>query len=163
MKPKSATSQSDVKTWTKLHLLFLFALACATLPAQAQSYSIDWYNVSGGGGVSTGSVYSVSGTIGQPATGAMAGGNYALQSGFWSMISVVQTPGAPILDLSVVGNSAVLSWPATSAGFVLEQSANLSLPGGWSTVAQAPVTNNGTVSLSVSLTAGNEFFRLYKP
>ena len=27
----------------------------------AQSYSIDWYKVSGGGGTSTGGVYSVSG------------------------------------------------------------------------------------------------------
>jgi hypothetical protein len=33
-------------------------------PFRAQSYSIDWFTIDGGGGTSTG-VYSVSGTIGQ--------------------------------------------------------------------------------------------------
>ena len=47
--------------------------------AQAQiSYSIDWFTIDGGGGTSTGGVYSVSGTIGQPdASGAVTGGNYS--------------------------------------------------------------------------------------
>jgi len=31
----------------------------------AQTYSIDWYKIAGGGGTSTGGVYAVSGTIGQ--------------------------------------------------------------------------------------------------
>ena len=37
--------------------------------ALAQTYSIDWYTIDGGGGTSTGGVYSVSGTIGQPDAG----------------------------------------------------------------------------------------------
>lgn len=37
-----------------------------TSAALAQSYSIDWFTIDGGGGTSTGGVYSVSGTIGQP-------------------------------------------------------------------------------------------------
>jgi hypothetical protein len=40
-------------------------LSC--LCANAQSYSIDGSTVDGGGGSSTGGVYGVSGTIGQPA------------------------------------------------------------------------------------------------
>jgi hypothetical protein len=41
----------------------------------AQQYTIDWHKIAGGGGTSTGSVYSVSGTIGQSdASGAMSGG-----------------------------------------------------------------------------------------
>ena len=35
----------------------------------AQSYQIDWFTIDGGGGTSTGGVYSVSGTIGQPDAG----------------------------------------------------------------------------------------------
>ena len=69
--------------------------------ANAQSYSIDWYKVASGGGTSTGGVYSVSGTIGQPdAGGAMSGGNYSLTGGFWSLISVVQTAGLPNLIIT---------------------------------------------------------------
>jgi hypothetical protein len=66
------------------------------LRVQGQSYTIDWYKIAGGGGTSTGSVYSISGTIGQPdASGAMTGGSYSLTGGFWALISLVQTPGAP--------------------------------------------------------------------
>jgi len=43
------------------------ALCCGLEPrAAAQSYSIDWFTIDGGGGMSTGGVFSVSGTIGQP-------------------------------------------------------------------------------------------------
>ncbi|HWN96366.1 MAG TPA: hypothetical protein VNT99_15150, partial [Methylomirabilota bacterium] len=52
--------------------------------ARAQSYSIDWFTIDGGGGTSTGGVYSVSGTIGQPDAGTMSGGNYSLAGGFWA-------------------------------------------------------------------------------
>jgi hypothetical protein len=34
-------------------------------------YSIDWSTIDGGGGTSTGGVYSVTGTIGQPDAGAI--------------------------------------------------------------------------------------------
>ena len=81
-----------------------------TFSASAQNYSIDWYKVAGGGGTSTGGVYAVSGTIGQPeASGALTGGNYSLSGGFWSLYAV-QTPGAPLLSIRYAGNQAVVSW-----------------------------------------------------
>jgi hypothetical protein len=52
-------------------VVFLTSAFC--LRAPAQSYLIDWYKVAGGGGTSTGSVYAISGTIGQP--DASAGGD----------------------------------------------------------------------------------------
>ena len=58
----------------------LFPLLGVLLPSLgfAQSYSIDWYKIAGGGGTSTGATYSMSGTIGQPdASGAMNGGGYS--------------------------------------------------------------------------------------
>jgi len=45
--------------------IFGFFLLIA-LSASAQSYSIDWFKVAGGGGTSTNAQYSLSGTIGQP-------------------------------------------------------------------------------------------------
>jgi hypothetical protein len=58
----------------------LFIIACGTLlsirlGASAQTYSLDWSTVDGGGGTSTGGVYSVTVTIGQSDAGAMSGGN----------------------------------------------------------------------------------------
>ena len=67
--------------------------------AVAQPYSIDWHTIDGGGGTSTGGVYSLSGTIGQhDAGGSMTGGDFSLAGGFWS-IEVVQTPGGPLLKI----------------------------------------------------------------
>src|SRR6476661_1860656 len=113
---------------TRVLPLALVLLACAAMPAavHAQSYSIDWYTIDGGGGTSTGGVYSVSGTIGQPdAGGPMTGGNFTLSGGFWSLFAV-QTPGAPLLRIFLTStNTAVVAWPAPSTGFVLQQNTNL--------------------------------------
>ena len=66
----------------KNHLKLLPVIAALWLPvaASAQSYSINWYKISGGGGMNTtGGVYSVSGTIGQhDAGGPMTGGGFQL-------------------------------------------------------------------------------------
>ena len=55
--------------------LFLLCLlpSAFCLRAWGQSYSIDWSTIDGGGGTSTGGVYTVSGTIGQPDAGTMSG------------------------------------------------------------------------------------------
>ena len=130
--------------------------------AGAQTYSIDWYKVAGGGGTSTGGTYQVSGTIGQPDAGAaMTGGNYSLTGGFWSLISVVQTPGAPTLKITHAGNNVTVSWVYPSTGWTLQQ--NPSLTGGSWTVSPG-VTNDG-VNNSLTLTSppGNLFFRLSHP
>ena len=85
----------------KIILLLSLTIPVAGL---AQQYSVDWYKISGGGGTSTGGVYSVSGTIGQQdASGPMTGGSYSLTGGFWALISVVQTPGAPNLIITFAG------------------------------------------------------------
>jgi hypothetical protein len=52
--------------------------------AQAQPFEVSWWTIDGGGGVSSGGVYSVSGTIGQPDAGsAMTGGTFSVSGGFW--------------------------------------------------------------------------------
>jgi hypothetical protein len=49
-------------------------------------YQIDWYTIDGGGGISTGGPYVLTGTIGQPDAGWSAGGNYLLLGGFWAPV-----------------------------------------------------------------------------
>src|SRR5947199_1537264 len=106
---------------------FLLMLALAVLLAGgatvcAQTYAIDWLTIDGGGGTSTGGVYSVSGTIGQPdAGGPMTGGNFFLVGGFWSLFAV-QTPSAPLLTITLTAtNTALVSWAYPSTGFSLQQ------------------------------------------
>ncbi len=57
----------------------------AAAPALAQPYDISWWTVAGGGGTSTGGIYSLSGTIGQSDAGpAMSGGIYTVTGGYWA-------------------------------------------------------------------------------
>ena len=127
----------------------------------AQSYSIDWYKISGGGGTSTGGPatgtnYSVSGTIGQhDASGAMSSGQYSVTGGFWSLIQVVQTPGAPTLIITHVGSQAIVSWDPLATGWTLQTNNNLST-GTWGNYLGA--VNNNSVTNAPS--TGNVFFRL---
>jgi len=140
-------------------------LLCLLIPtiSFAQSYSIDWYKVAGGGGTSSGGNYSLSGTIGQPdASGAMTGGNYSLTGGFWSIIAAVQTAGLPNLAIKYVSpDSVVVSWPATG-NYNLLQDANL-VGGSWSTNTSSITTVNGTNSVTITPPGGNLFFRLQNP
>ena len=137
----------------------ILLLLCFSLQALGQSYSIDWYKISGGGGTST------NGTIGQPeASSTMSGGNYSLTGGFWSLISVVQTAGLPKLTITHGGNTVTVSWPDTSTNsYTLQQNVNLTVPAGWAPSSYAISTNNGTCSITIPSPAGNWFFRLSKP
>jgi hypothetical protein len=146
----------------KHQIAFLRMLTGMLFTARAQSYSIDWYKIAGGGGTSTGATYQVSGTIGQPdAGGAMTGGNYSLTGGFWALISVVQTPGAPTLKISRSGNLVTVYWQ-DAPGWNLQQNNNLALPAGWSANGSW-TTANGTNFLTLPSPAGNLFFRLTHP
>jgi hypothetical protein len=145
-----------------LFLCSILALAGFSMRAGAQ-YSIDWYKVSGGGGTSTGGVYSVSGTIGQhDAGGPMTGGGYSLTGGFWSLLAL-QTPGAPLLSiLLTTTNTAMVYWPSPSTGFELLQNADLTTSN-WVTPPQS-VTDNGSIKyIIVNPPSGNQFYRLRNP
>ena len=140
--------------------MLVFALLAPAVHAQ---YSIDWFKVSGGGGTSTGGVYSVSGTIGQhDAGGPMTGGNFSLTGGFWALYAV-QTPGAPVLTIKLTTtNTAQVYWSSPSTGYNLQVSTNLA-SSNWTTPAET-VTDNGTIKfILVNPPTANRFYRLRNP
>jgi hypothetical protein len=140
--------------------LFTIALLLAAAAVHAQQYTIDWYKVAGGGGTSTGGTYTVNGTIGQPdAGGTMSGGNYSVTGGFWALINVVQTPGAPTLYISHSGSVVTVSWQAV-AGWNLVQNNNLTTSlASWPTNSGASLIG-GTNYLNLVNPTGTLFFRL---
>lgn len=140
--------------------LLALAVLCCVPPALAQSYSIDWFKIAGGGGKSTGGVYSVSGTIGQhDAGGPMTSGPYSLVGGFWALPGLVQTPGAPLLSISLNPqlSTVTLSWTPPTPGFTLQSTDSLS-PTNW--VNASSGTDNPA---TVPATLPARFFRLQKP
>src|SRR5580692_4991377 len=102
------------------HVVRISAVALAlfflsVLSGSAQTYSINWYKISGGGGTSSSGQYSLNGTIAQAdASSLMTGGNYSLTGGFWAIVSVVQSPGAPTLYISYSGNTVTVYWQNVS-------------------------------------------------
>src|SRR6266487_812109 len=85
--------QSYASRGWKMEIAALLTLLLFALSASAQTFTIDWFSIDGGGAMnSTGERFSVVGTIGQPDAGpTMSGGNFSMAGGFWSLIAVVQT------------------------------------------------------------------------
>lgn len=159
---QSARGLAQSKTWRTFVASLLFLAGAFT--ARAQSYSVDWFKIAGGGGTSAGGVYSVSGTIGQPDAGAaMIGGNYSLTGGFWSLYAV-QTPGAPWLQIFLTSsNTAAVAWPSPSTGWLLQQNTNSVSSVNWSNVTATILDDGTTKTLIVNPPTGNRFYRLFKP
>ena len=143
-------------------LLFCILHSAFCLRAWGQ-YSIDWSTLDGGGGTSTGGVYSLTGTIGQPDAGTMSGGNFTLAGGFWGLIAAVQTPGAPYLWVALTPTNTVAVWWALSENrWQLQATTNLLTTGSaWTEYAYQ--TNGATCYRIESPPGGNRFYRLYKP
>lgn len=166
LKVKEGKRQSSLRARRvriRFHFTLLAAFFGAALSINAQSYSINWYKIAGGGGMSAGGAYQINATVGQPdASSAMNGGNYSLTGGFWSLISVVQTPGAPPLYLSLSGNTVTVYWQNVS-GCTLQENGSLAAPAAWTTCPCSPTTSNGTNYVNMTCTGQSLFFRLCKP
>jgi hypothetical protein len=67
--------------------LISFLIAITICGQSAGSYEIVWSTIDGGGGVSSGGPYTLTGTIGQPDAAYSSGGDYEMLGGFW--------PGGP--------------------------------------------------------------------
>jgi hypothetical protein len=144
-------------------LLLCFLPSVFSFWAWGQSYTIDWSTIDGGGGTSTGGVYTVSGTIGQPDAGTMSGGTYTLSGGFWGAIAAVQTPGAPYLWVTLTPtNTAVIWWAVSPTSWRLRATTNL-VPTGCIWTDCSYQTNSATCYRLESPPSGKRFYRLELP
>jgi hypothetical protein len=150
---------------TKLSKLAVAAaslLVAGTTALHAQTYSVNWSTIAGGGGTGTNGPFAVSGTIGQAAAGGpMTNGQFSVTGGFWALVSAVQTPGAPPLYITHSGSTVTVYWQNTP-GWNLQQNTSVKAPANWS-ASSGVTTSNGTNYLSLVNPAGNLFFRLNSP
>ena len=153
-------SQGQIMKSTKV-LLVLVVVAIRLTPLFAQNYAINWHTVGGGGGTSSGGIYSLSGTIGQPEAGVLTGAQFELVGGFWSVLSCVQSAVFPVLTVYVTTNDAVVvAWPcSTSSSIVLQECTNIYAPD-WVAPSQPIVYDGITKSVTIKSPAGSLFFRL---
>ena len=137
---------------------FLVAVLVFCAAFHTQMYDIDWHTIDGGGGTSTGGVFTVRGTVGQPdASPTLIGGSYFLLGGFWSLFAV-QTPGAPLLTIEPAGPAqATISWAPDDPGWVLQETTSLILSN-W--VDAASGSANPT---TVPVIGPRTYYRLHRP
>lgn len=156
---KSASKRATDPARTDCIQLLLVLLAFLSLSVRAQNYSVDWHTIDGGGGTSTGGVYSVSGTIGQPDAGpTMTNGQYAVNGGFWALPTIVQVIGAPkLLIAPSAPGQATISWTPASTNWILQESWSLS-PANWT---NSP--SGSTNPIVVPAIVPSRFYRLFKP
>ena len=152
----------------KLKQLFLGPVCASALfstTSHAQSggqFNLSWSTLGGGGGTSSGGQFALSGTVGQPAAGVLTGGQFKLEGGFWSGITLIQTPGAPVLKIKLIGGGqAVISWPASATGFTLQESADIAQPNSWNATPTAVVDTATEHTVTVP-SVGVKCYRLKK-
>jgi hypothetical protein len=159
---KTSTFQPGRRPRSSLPAGVVLLLGLLTVPllALAQTnYSLPWQTVDGGGGVSTGATYTVSGTIGQPdASGPLTNGQYSVTGGFWALPTAIQTPGAPTLTIvRATPGYAEVSWTPDTPGFALQETLSL-WPTNW---VFSP--SGSTNPVTVPATLPTKFYRLFKP
>jgi uncharacterized repeat protein (TIGR03803 family) len=88
-----------------------------------------------------------------PKGGSLGGGNiYRL------VLPAVQ----PTLRVVKSGEGITLTWPAAYSDFVLEVKADLNAAEPWRRIEEPTTTNPGSISISLALGGGRQFFRLVK-
>jgi hypothetical protein len=139
----------------------LLALCGATGVNAQTNYTVNWWKIAGSGS-NTGGVYTATSTVGQTDAGTLSGGAFTVQGGFWGVLAVIQTPGAPLLTIALTStNTAIVSWPAPSTGWSPQQTLSLDIPN-WAAPPDS-VNDNGTNKfIIVNPHTGNRFFRLAK-
>ncbi len=83
-----------------------------------------------------------------------AAANRALIANFLAVPQVTATAGAP------GSNTMDITWPATAAGWALEESVDLTI---WTPSVRPVVTTSGTMTVSVLTTGSCRYFRLTHP
>jgi probable HAF family extracellular repeat protein len=71
------------------------------------------------------------------------------------------TPQTP-LAISKSGANIIVSWPSPSLGFVLQENTNLANTNGWTNYGGTVSSNSTTLSVTLTPTTGQKFYRLKK-
>ena len=88
-----------------------------------------------------------------------------LNSGAWliQLVALKATPTLPSLRVSLTAaESAVIAWPVPSTGYILQEISSVG-SSNWVGVTNAVNVIGGENQVAISLTSGNQFFRLRHP
>lgn len=142
------------------------------LPAAASgvcfaAFNVPWYTLDGGGGKSSGTanggtVFTLSGTVGQfDATASQAsGGIFSLNGGFWAQVLAEPELDKPALTISRLPNGdASIQWASDAEGWQMETSTDLTM---W-TPYGSTINSAGSATIPYNSSIPRMFFRLRQP
>ncbi len=139
--------------------------------ATATSFEVSWWTVDGGGGVSSGGGFEVTGAIGQPdATARLAAGCWSIEPGFWGAYASINNAGSPPLQLQLINPTILrVRFNPGCDDWVLQYAVNLAVPPEFTTWADdepGNLTPDGeelTRDFHLPSWGPQLFFRLRKP
>src|SRR4051794_34492608 len=136
--------------------VLLGLLGAAAYAQVGGGFDLSWSTLDGGGGTaSTGGTFSLGGTVGQPDAGAMQGGQWSVQGGFWAATLPTPTPVQALL----VGHVTWQGPPAQpSAGQQLPITLTLCVSG-TPTAYGATTDSSGFFTITTSLPTGSYNWR----
>lgn len=138
----------------------VLVLSASLGSASAQTFTLDWFTIDGGGGSISGGGYTLDGTVGQPDAATLSGGGYTLEGGFWSAFV---EEALPRLAIRRQGNQVILSWPDPSTGFQLQETTFLANGANWANVTATPAVVGSNKEVTLPVLSGSRAFRLRKP
>jgi hypothetical protein len=146
-----------------LFRLFLFLSVAAGVCFAA--FTLPWSTLDGGGGKSSGTsaggtVFTVTGTIGQFDTTEAAGGAHRIAGGFWA--HVINSPDPDYPDLTIVrqpNGDATIQWQGDAAGWQVQTSTDLVQ---WGNIGGV-ITTGGVLTVTYDPGVPKRFFRMKKP
>jgi hypothetical protein len=142
-------------------ILCLALIICAGT-AHAQ-YSSNWSEFDSGRASHTGGVVSHAGVFSGWLRQPMSSTNYTNQQGYPSLPMPAQTPGAPVLTITLVGQNARVAWPASATSFTLQESAAIGSGAAWINVPGPYQENGGERFILVPPAQAARFYRLMAP
>lgn len=149
-----ACLRSILVPWVLVQFILMPGLA-------ADEYTVDWHLIGHGGGTSANQEFSVSGVIGQPMASKEAIADEFTVTGGFSVVTALQTEGAPPLAVALIREGAVkVFWPIPDVGWELRHSVALTAVT-WERPVE-PIQDDGTFRfISVIPSAGPRFYRLF--
>lgn len=134
-----------------------------TASDNAEVSLVTWANDRGGSGTASGTTnWTVTGILLQSGTNIVSISARDTANNFGSATLAVIYNLSPPMQAAVSGSNLVLSWPAAASRFVLQSADKLSPPVLWSNVVTLLTTNSGTLTVTLSTTNEQKFFRLLK-
>lgn len=124
---------------------------------------VTWANDRGGSGTASGTTnWTVTGIPLQSGTNILLVTARDSANNFGSAtLDVIFYPSPPMQAVAS-GSNLVLSWPVAASGFVLQSADTLSPPVLWSNVVTLLTTKSGLLTVTLSTTNEQKFFRLLK-